>query len=528
MPNLATRYYLVPLLLLLAAWSGWFLHQSSFEIFGERYYSLFDDAMISMTYAKNLTQGHGLNWAKFGDPVEGFSSPLWTFLMVPFQWLPIAWGKVSLAFGIFCFVVLAMNVVVLDRILYKRLAMQALLPRLAATFSLAFLYPLNYWTLTGMECGAQTLLFLWGLDQFLAFEAGHARKHLFGLGAVLAAALLLRMDMVFFVGWVILFMAPWLWKNPRLGVQFLAITGLPMLAYLVFRGFYFHDIFPNTYYLKLHLIPLKLRLERAWPYFVAWAKPLWLLWYALPLMMIPLRRSKAMWLSFALIPTYLAYNLYVGGDAWEFADIGANRFTIIVIPWALVILAAGGHAWGRLLKGNAGKIVQQALPVAMSLLVFLLVNGLLFVPKQDQHWDRMLVQEPPFNTEYQKWNVASVLDLNEVLGTANRAAVVQAGDFGYFADFELVDVLGYNDRLIAHGPACWDLATIPPAWYVPGHVKMNYRYIITELRPDYFKNLWFRDVPEMEKETRALLAASGYVEYEKGGWIRSDFVKRNK
>ena len=52
--------------------------------------------------------------------------------------------------------------------------------------------------------------------------------------------------------------------------------------------------------------------------------------------------------------------------------------------------------------------------------------------------------------------------------------------------------------------------------------------VITELRPDYLKNLWLRDVPEMEKETHALLAENGYVLHETGGWIKSDFVKRNK
>ena len=40
----------------LAAWSGWLIYRSSFEVAGTRYFSLFDDAMISMVYAKNFVE----------------------------------------------------------------------------------------------------------------------------------------------------------------------------------------------------------------------------------------------------------------------------------------------------------------------------------------------------------------------------------------------------------------------------------------------------------------------------------------
>jgi hypothetical protein len=528
MTKLLSRYYLVPLLVLLAVWSGWFIYQSSFELNGERYYSLFDDAMISMTYAKNLTQGHGLNWAKFGEPVEGFSSPLWTFIMVPFQLLPIAWSKVSLAFAIFCAFILAANVVLLDRILQKRLGIDAWIPRLAATFALAFLYPLNYWSLVGMECGPQVLIFLLGLDQFLAFEQGRDTNHLWRLGMVLAAAMLLRMDMVFMVVWTLVFLAPWLLRNRLAALKFFLIAGLPMALYLVFRLFYFHDLFPNTYYLKLYKIPLDLRLARAWMHFTVWAKPLWLVWYLLPLMMIPLWRNKAMWLSIVLIATYLAYNLYVGGDAWEGGDIGANRFTIITMPFALVIFAAGGYAWGQRLRGIAGRIVQHALPAAACLLLLGLVNGVLFVPNQKAHWDRLMVAKQPYNSLYQKWNTKKALLMNDFLGTANRAACVQAGDIGYFANCELVDLMGYNGRKIARMPAYRDLSDIPLAMYAPGHVKMDYRYTIGEMSPDHIVDTWITWDSPWQKPFDSLLVAGHYVPDMRGGWSKVGFRRRDK
>ena len=41
----------------------------SFDVDGERVFCLWDDAMISMTYARNLVEGHGLTWSRRGDAV---------------------------------------------------------------------------------------------------------------------------------------------------------------------------------------------------------------------------------------------------------------------------------------------------------------------------------------------------------------------------------------------------------------------------------------------------------------------------
>ena len=67
---------LAVLLLVFGLWAAGFIHRSSFDVEGRHYYCLFDDAMISMTYARNLIDGYGLNWARWGAPVEGFTHPL--------------------------------------------------------------------------------------------------------------------------------------------------------------------------------------------------------------------------------------------------------------------------------------------------------------------------------------------------------------------------------------------------------------------------------------------------------------------
>jgi hypothetical protein len=45
------------------------IYRTSFVVEGERYFSLFDDAMISRRYASHLAGGHGLVWNPSDDGV---------------------------------------------------------------------------------------------------------------------------------------------------------------------------------------------------------------------------------------------------------------------------------------------------------------------------------------------------------------------------------------------------------------------------------------------------------------------------
>jgi hypothetical protein len=459
--------------------------------------------------------------------VEGYSSPLWMLVMVPFQVLPIAWGKVSLAFMIFCAGLLLTNLVLLDRLLERRWGVKSIPVRLGAAFSLAFLYPMNYWTLEGMEPGPQVTLFLLGLDYFMAFEESRAPRYLNRLGVVLAMALLLRMDMVFFVGWVVLLLGPWLLQNRMAALKFLAIVGLPIAAYLVFRLVYFHDLLPNTYYLKLYQIPMDIRLERGWHYFSQWAERLWLVWILMAVAVIPILGRKATWLTLLLIFTYLAYNVYIGGDAWEEAGIGANRFTVIVLPLVMVLLAAGGNAWGAMLRGGPGQWMRYVLPTVGCLLLTGVVNGILFMPEGKNQWDKVMVREWPYNTEYQMWNTMKALDMNDWVGPGGRVASVQAGGIGYFAACELVDFLGFNDRHIARLKPYWDAHTTEIHDYVPGHAKVDYAYAIGELQPDFIIDKWTKFSPGVDQQFNALLAAGGYEKHPRYGWVKVNFQRKD-
>ena len=69
--------------------------RSSTVVDGERYFGLGDDAMISMRYARNLAEGHGLVWNGSEPPVEGFTNFLWVLVMAAAHALPLAASKTS-------------------------------------------------------------------------------------------------------------------------------------------------------------------------------------------------------------------------------------------------------------------------------------------------------------------------------------------------------------------------------------------------------------------------------------------------
>lgn len=47
-----------------ALYAGLFIYRTSFSIDGVRFFSLFDDAMISMRYAQNLADGYGASFPR--------------------------------------------------------------------------------------------------------------------------------------------------------------------------------------------------------------------------------------------------------------------------------------------------------------------------------------------------------------------------------------------------------------------------------------------------------------------------------
>ena len=69
------------LLVASAAFYAVFIARTSFRVDGRPFFTLVDDAMISMRYAQHLAQGQGLVWNIGEAPIQGFTNPGWMLVM---------------------------------------------------------------------------------------------------------------------------------------------------------------------------------------------------------------------------------------------------------------------------------------------------------------------------------------------------------------------------------------------------------------------------------------------------------------
>ena len=74
------RSVFILLLVYFAVYAGVYIYNLSFIVEGERHFVIADDILISMRYAKNLAEGHGLVF-NIGEKVEGYSNFLWVIIL---------------------------------------------------------------------------------------------------------------------------------------------------------------------------------------------------------------------------------------------------------------------------------------------------------------------------------------------------------------------------------------------------------------------------------------------------------------
>lgn len=318
-----------PPLVMTLVWSVVFVGRTEFNVGGKRYFSLFDDAMISMRYAQNLAHGYGLRWNPTGKPVEGFTNLLWTLWMSFLQLLPGGDSTSAL------YVCASGVLILLGNILVARAIVRRVLPgsRRAAVFTcwfVALYYPIMYWTLRGMEVGALALATAGAVLLAMRIVERPSRRDSALLALVLFLAILTRTDAVIpavvIVAWT-------LWRVPSGRRHFAALLygaalAAGMSAQLSLSRFYYGAWLPNTYYLKVTGIPLETRLHRGLDGIASiGVLELYLPVALVAIYFLALKRvsNPVMVLLAGLFMGQVAYSVYVGGDAWEATQF-ANRF----------------------------------------------------------------------------------------------------------------------------------------------------------------------------------------------------------
>ena len=495
-----------------------FIMKTSFVQDGKRYFCLFDDAMISMAYAKNVVNGYGLNWAKNGDAVEGFTHPLWTFMMIPLQLIPVGDHVKSLfvqLISLFFYLGALWFIKRLTEVLIRReLSFIWLLPVILT----AFYYPLVNWSLQGMETALQALMVASVFYLVMKEKTGN-RFSLVTASVIMALGLILRMDMLLLVLCVFGYWVFFQKLSLKQLIPLALIVFVPFVLYLIFRWVYFHDFLPNTYYLKMTGISTEVRVLRGLDVFGKYMISV-LPAVVFTLLMIALFvRQAEVFVLFAFICVQFSYSVYVGGDAWEWSSVGANRFVSFAMPVFFVALTVALHqvfVRYSFFKKNIIKVIAFIIVLSFSFCSF---NALLFTEGAGEKWNNLTLKNPPLHFVYHYYMVEKVKKLNEITTEDAVVATVQAGICAYYAHFKLTDIMGYNDRFIAKGPTYFPLNKNNYNEFIPGHVKLNYDYTIKVVKPDVIYDTWGIHRPEIKAKLDTLLPQY-YFKMTKSLWIR--------
>ena len=463
-------------LLLSALFLGWSLafifHSSYVAIDGRRYFNLFDDAMISMRYAWNFAHGNGLVW-NVGERVEGYTNLLMTLIMsISTYVFEKRYAVLSIQLlGIFFMLGTAYFTLKIFQILnHKKRDVAGYL-----LFAMTLLYyPLNYWSLMGMETGLLAFLLSAGVLCSMLYSEKLEAKYLWLMSLCFGLAHLTRNESLLFAVLAFLYLIPTLKLGSKYVYQFLfagGLYGLFVIGQLGFRYSYYGEMVPNTYTLKLVGMALDERLRNGWGFIQLFLKETgFIIVIAAAGLVFGFSKQKAYLFSFFLVS--ILYQVYVGGDAWNYWRIMAPTMPFIFVLFVL----ACSEFLDRI----------PAMPVwsGSVLLIVLTLTGLYLT--NSRFMREFLLLKLPFQNDYARAHVEGAIALNELTDENATVGVFWAGSLPYYVDRVAIDFLGKSDKYIANLPpdtsgqiAGFGMDSIP------GHNKYDLNYSIKKLLPTY-------------------------------------------
>lgn len=480
---------IVVISIIFTIWGAAFIYKSSFiAVDGHRYFSLFDDAMVSMRYAWNLSHGLGLVWNP-GETIQGYTNLLMTLVM---SLATLAFDKSTAVLSIqilgigFMLSIAYVTMKIADYIFQDNSHQRRAFLRTLTFFCVLSYYPLSYWSLMGMETGLLALLLL--LSILLSFryaQRGNFTNMLL-VSVCLGLAYLTRPDSIIFALLIWVYIA-WgiklksnqdqLYKLPVAIALFL----LFVVGQLIFQYLYYGEMLPNTYTLKLTGMSLFGRIRNGTGFIIPF------LIVTAPILILAsidlisgFQKRKLLMLS--IVFSAIGYEVYVGGDPWLYWRIMAPSIPLAII---LAINFVSTKVFA-LTSSQAFKLqfLPEALVIGLTLIGMISANNG-FIRE-------LLLLDKPYTTEYNAYYVSTAIVLNQVTTSDATVGVFWAGSIPYYTDRVAVDFLGKSDKYIANLPP--DISG-NVSWNgmrsVPGHNKYDLNYSIKTLEPTYVQRFWW-------------------------------------
>ncbi len=485
-------YVFFVIIILFSLYASVFIYKTSFVIEGERYFSLFDDAMISMRYAKNFVEGHGLVM-NHGERVEGYTNPMWVLYMAGIHLLPVSMPKICLLIQITGAILLIANLYVVMKIA-RLVSGNSYQVSSGAMLLTAFYLPLISWSLQGMEVSLVTLII--SIAVWKAMLCMKENDFSIWLYIMLGMGTLVRIDMAApYIGiWLFLMKVQPSHRKKNL-VWGLSIFAFFMGAQTLARFAYYGDILPNTYYLKMTGYPLVFRITRGFIVFMHFIWRMNLLYFLFPFIILLTRFDKGRGLCAWMLGLQCFYSIYVGGDAWEIWG-GSNRYIAVAMPLFFVLFAHALYTLKEFFDNIIKKLKTAPGPIYAFLArySFTFLIMLSFLQFNNNRGPLNLagfvfINLPP-NVKGNKEMVEYSQIVRNISTEDARIAVTWAGALPYYSEKYTVDFLGKTDKFIAHEEMRQAEGFDKLIFFYPGHLKYNYEYSIRQQKPDIIVQFW--------------------------------------
>ncbi len=411
---------------------------------------LTDDTYIFLRYARNIAEGNGAVF-NLGERVEGFTSPLWTFLLAGLaplcSDLETLVEVLSLACG-------GGVVVLLLTALRRQTGSLSRGDAVVLGLGLAGGPALALWSASGMDVMLFTLLT--GACLVSAMSDRHRTALSVRTAMLLLLATLTRPEGVL----VALYVAGYFVYEKRSVRVMVGYVGAVGCMFLI-RYAYFGAWLPNTYHAKM-TFGVATRLSNGVAYILPALGANWPLVVSL-LVLLAVGWKKRLLTGLPVlflggwVMLWIAYVLHVGGD-----HLTLFRFLMPVLP-ALFLLF--GLAWVTVRAGISRPNARLAL--AMVAVAFTASNVMTYRVGAPGHLGGM-----PLTKAWGKvgrW-------IGDHTPPDTVVATIVPGAVGYFSDRRTVDMLGLTDRTVACEGEVYPKAA-------PGHARYHTDYIL-ETAPD--------------------------------------------
>jgi len=452
----------------------------------EHSFSLYDDAYIYLRYVDNVYAGCGLRFNCGGDPVEGFSSPLYLLLLVlgrlvtsDLEALTQVLGGLTLGAALSVTVLTGLR----QRLLSGSVA-SGVVVLLGSTLVLGADHMILLNSVTGMETG------LGCLTVAMVFWAALQRRPLM-LGLWLVLAVLARPECLLLV--LALPLMRWT-RTPRL---LLPLAGALLLMVLL-RWIVFGDLLPNTYWAKAGGTARHLELGLEYIADAGRNFPALLL---CPLaLLIPAARGPVAYIL-AVAGLWLAFFLRSGGDTFAY-----SRLLMPLVPTLTLLGVAGLTA--ALARIGARNAERNKTP-----------NAERGAQSSDRRWRwvrRSAVvaicltaavvatirhEIPPVHgfDNVKRWKQVGLYLAQKHKGRS--IATVPIGAIGYFSGLDLLDLVGLASRSVAKAGASVPPRLLGRRWI--GHERHHTAHVLAR-EPDLIVLSKWRRRPWTDlRQTRA-------------------------